>query len=141
MSVNRVVIQGNLVQDPDLKYMPNGKAVLEVTIASNRKWKDANGEQRSEATFVDCKAYDKRAEVIAKYFRKGRPVIFEGRLQTDQWQDKESGKTRYALRLVVSDIHFVGGGDDKGSQSTAQTSTARTAQPVASQPTDDEVPF
>jgi single-strand DNA-binding protein len=141
VSVNRVVIQGNLVQDPDLKYMPNGKAVLEVTIASNRKWKDANGEQRSEATFVDCKAYDKRAEVIAKYFGKGRPVIFEGRLQTDQWQDKESGKTRYALRLVVSDIHFVGGGDDKGSQSTAQTSTARTAQPVASQPTDDEVPF
>jgi len=141
VSVNRVVIQGNFVQDPDLKYMPNGKAVLEVTIASNRKWRDKNGEQKNEATFVDCKAYDKRAEVIAKYFGKGKPVIFEGRLQTDQWQDKESGKIRYALRLVVSDFHFVGGGDDKGSQPAAQTATARTSQPAASQPEEDEVPF
>jgi len=137
VSVNRVIIQGNFVQDPELKYMPNGKAVIDVTIASNRKWKDANGEQRSEATFVDCKAYDKRAEAIAKHFGKGKQVIFEGRLQTDQWQDKESGKTRYALRLVVSDFHFVGGGDDKpASQPAAQSATARTAQPA-----EDEVLF
>ena len=141
MSVNHTIIQGNFTAKPDLRYTSSGKAMLQTTVAVNRKYKTPQGENQEETTFVDVKAFDRRAETMAKYFDKGDQVIVEGRLVTDQWEDKQTGNKRYALRLVASGFHFVGGGQGKASQPAAQTANSRPAQVSNNQPTEDDVPF
>lgn len=108
-SFNRVVLAGHLTRDPQLKHLPGDKTVTEFGIAMNRKWKSAGGEQREEVTFVDCSAFDKRGEVIAEHFTKGKPILVEGRLKFDSWEDKQGGK-RSKLTVVVDNFSFLGDG-------------------------------
>lgn len=113
-NLNRVMLMGNLTRDPELRYTPNNNtAVAQIGMAINRKWKDQNGEQREEVTFIDCEAWGRTAEVLNQYLRKGRPVYIEGRLKLDQWQDKD-GNNRSKMRVVVETFQFIDskGGDD-----------------------------
>ncbi len=122
-NLNRVMLMGNLTRDPELRYTPSNMAVAAIGLAINRKWKNQQGEQQEETTFVDCEAWGRTAEVINQYLKKGRPIFIEGRLKLDQWEDKEGGK-RSKMKVVVETFQFVdsrgggegGGGDDGGSQ-------------------------
>lgn len=115
---NKILLMGNLTRDPELTYLPSNTPVVEFGIAVNRKFKKQSGEQGEEVCFVDCRSYGRTAEVINQYFKKGRPIFIEGRLQLDQWQDKEGNK-RSRHRVFVENFQFVesrGGGDEGGNE-------------------------
>ncbi len=116
-NLNRVMLMGNLTRDPELRYLPSNTPVVNLGLAVNRKWKNQQGEQQEETTYVDCEAFGRSAEVINQYLRKGRPVYLEGRLRFDQWQDRE-GQNRSKLKVVVENFQFIdsrGAGDSGGS--------------------------
>jgi len=105
-NLNRVLLMGNLTRDPELRYLPNNTPVVNIGLAVNRRWKNQQGEQQEETTFVDCEAFGRSAEVMNQYLRKGRPVFLEGRLKFDQWQDRE-GNNRSKLKVVIENFQFV----------------------------------
>ena len=106
-SFNRVVLMGNLTRDIELKHLQNDNAVASFGIAVNRKYKD-----KEETTFVDCTAWGKTAETMAKYLSKGKPVFVEGRLTLDQWEDKDGGK-RSKLKVTVENFQFIDSKSEK----------------------------
>src|SRR5207237_23615 len=99
-SFNRVILAGNLTRDPELRYTPKGLAIAKIGLAVNRTWKNEAGETKEEVTFVDVDSFGRQAEVIAQYFKKGRPILVEGRLRLDQWDDKQTGQKRTKLGVV-----------------------------------------
>ena len=150
---NRVILAGNLTRDPELKYTPKGSAVARIGMAINRTWKSETGEQREEVTFVDVEAWGRQAEVISQYVKKGRPLLVEGRLKLDQWDDKQSGQKRSKLGVILETFQFVGSapgrGDGPGGGEPVRqaASTAAASAPIASPeaegppPEEDDVPF
>jgi single-strand DNA-binding protein len=123
---------GNLTRDPQLKQTPNNMSVAEIGLACNRKFKSKEGEMREEVTYVDCEAWGRTAETMAKYLSKGKPVFVEGRLKLDQWQDKD-GNNRSKLRVVIESFQFI---DSRGDQSSTPPQAAATTAPPS-----DDVPF
>jgi len=109
-SYNKVILMGNLTRDIELRHTPSNQAVANFGLAMNRNYRTASGEDREEVTFVDCEAWGRTAEIMAKYLQKGRPVFVEGRLRLDTWQDKE-GNRQSRLRVVVDTFQFI---DSKG---------------------------
>ena len=101
MNYNRVMLGGNITRELELRYTPKGTAVLEIGLAVNRKWRDAEGQTREDTTFVECRAWGRQAEVIAEQFYKGRPIFIEGRLALEEWEDKETGKKRRKTLVIV----------------------------------------
>jgi single-strand DNA-binding protein len=94
-SVNKVILIGNLGKDPEVRYMPSGKAVANVTLATNESWKDKNtGEKQERTEWHNVVFYSPLAEIVGQYLRKGSSAFVEGRLQTRKWQDK-NGVDRY----------------------------------------------
>ena len=157
---NRVIIAGNLTRDPELRYTPGGLAIAKLGLAVNRKWKDQSGEQKEEVTFVDVDALGKQAEVIGQYLKKGRPILVEGRLKQDSWEDKQTQQKRYRLYVVLESFTFLdsgnreGGGDFGGGGGGSYSSGAPSARPRPQQsapppqsnagdmpPEEDDVPF
>ena len=106
-SLNKVLLMGNLTKDPELRYTPGGSAVTDFGLAINRTF-TSNGERKEETCFVDINVWGKQAESVSKYLQKGSPAFIEGRLQLDQWEDKESGKPRSRLRVVAERVQFIG---------------------------------
>ena len=165
-NLNKVMLMGNLTRDPELRYTPKGMAVTDIGLAVNRKYKVEN-EMREEVTFVDVTFWGKQAEVICQWMKKGRPLFVEGRLQMDSWDDKQTGKKMYKMRVVGEDFQFLGGkdsgggggdsqrGDDGGDQDEAPRSSRPPQRPAGqSQPArtesnafppgldeEDEIPF
>ena len=129
-SFNKVILMGNLTRDPQLKYLPNNTPVVEFGLATNRKWKDANGQDREDVCFVECAAFGKQAEVINQYCQKGRPLHIEGRLKYDQWEDKQGGGKRTKLSVVVENFQLLG---DRAGGQTGGAAPAP-AQPAPSTP-------
>jgi single-strand DNA-binding protein len=113
-SFNRVMLMGNLTRDPQLKYLPSQTAVVEFGLATNRKFKTANGEDREEVCFVDCTAFGRQAEVINQYCQKGRPLFIEGHLKFDSWEDKQGGGKRSKLSVVIDGFQLLGSRDGGG---------------------------
>src|SRR5438552_9721865 len=111
---NKVILMGNLARDPQLKYLPSQTAVAEFGLAMNRRWKDPQGQDREEVCFVDCAAFGKTGEMINQYFTKGKPILIEGRLKLDQWEDKQGGGKRSKLSVVIENFHFIGGPGEGG---------------------------
>lgn len=98
--VNKVIIVGNLGQDPEVRYMPNGNAVASVTVATSETWKDQQGQQQERTEWHRVVVFGKLAEIVGEYLRKGSQVYFEGKLQTRKWKD-QSGQDRYSTEIVV----------------------------------------
>ena len=151
-SFNKVILVGNLTRDPELRYTPKGTAIAKIAIAVNRKWTTETGEQKEEVTYVDVDAFGKSAETIGQYMRKGSPMLVEGRLRLDQWDDKSTGQKRSRLGVVLEGFQFLGGGQrsEGGPPSAPQRPAARPATPPPADsgsdmdgpPTDgDDVPF
>jgi single-strand DNA-binding protein len=112
-SYNRVILVGNLTRDPEVRYIPSGKAVCELGLAVNRTWFDkASNTRKEDTTFVDVTLWDRTAEIAGEYLAKGRSVLIEGRLQLDTWDDKETGKKRSKLRVVGEQMTMLGGRGD-----------------------------
>jgi single-strand DNA-binding protein len=155
-SLNKVILMGNLTRDIELRAVGGGgQQVARIGLALNRNYTTQSGEKREEVTFVDCEAWGKTAEIMAKYLTKGRPVLIEGRLKLDQWDDKDSGKKQSKLKVVVDSFHFVdskggggggGGGGDSGGdyedRPAVQTrGNARPASTSAAPIAEDDIPF
>jgi single-strand DNA-binding protein len=98
---------GNLTRDVELKYTQANTAVGSFGMAVNHRYKSASGEMKEEVMFIDCDAWGKTAEMMSKFFTKGRPVLIEGRLRLDTWQDKNDGSKRSKHKIVVENFHFV----------------------------------
>jgi single-strand DNA-binding protein len=115
-SYNKVILLGNLTRDPQVKYTPSGTALAELGLAVNRYWFDKQtNSRREETTFVDVTLWGREAEVAGEYLAKGRPVLVEGRLQLDTWDDKTTGQKRSKLRVVGERMQMLGArGDGTG---------------------------
>lgn len=147
---NKVILAGNLTRDPELRYTPKGTAVAKISVAINRSWKSETGEMKEEVTFVDVEAFGRTAENIGQYFKKGRPILIEGRLKLDQWDDKATGQKRSKLGVVLENFQFMdskgGGGGDTGadaprSRPAATAPKAPESSDEPPMPEDDDVPF
>lgn len=119
-SFNKVILMGNLTRDPEIRHTTGGSAVTEISLAVNRQWTDRQTKERKEeVTFVEVTLWGRTAEIAGEYLTKGRPCMIEGRLQLDQWQDKETGKNRSKLKVVGESLQLLGDrsdGDSGGSQ-------------------------
>jgi single-strand DNA-binding protein len=112
---NKVILAGNLTRDPELRYTPSGTAIAKFGLAVNRKWRDAqSNEMREEVTFVDIDAFGKQAETIGQYLKKGRPILIEGRLKLDQWEDKQTQQKKSRLGVVLESFTFLDSGTREG---------------------------
>jgi single-strand DNA-binding protein len=107
--INKVILVGNLGADPDTRYMPSGKAVTNIRIATSDSWKDKQtGDQQERTEWHSVVLFDKLGEIAAEYLRKGSQVYIEGSLRTRKWQDKE-GKDRYTTEIVAREMQMLGG--------------------------------
>jgi single-strand DNA-binding protein len=113
-SYNRVILVGNLTRDPQLKYLPSQTPVVDFGLAMNRRYKTAQGEDREEVCFVDVTAFGRQAEVINQYCQKGRPLLVEGHLKLDEWEDKNGGGKRSKLKVMVDNFQLLGSGPGGG---------------------------
>ena len=133
-NVNKVILIGNLTRDPQLKYLPSQMAVVEFGLATNRKFKAANGEEREDVCFVDCSAFGRTAEVINQYCQKGKQLYIEGRLKFDSWEDKQGGGKRSKLSVVVENFQFLGGREGGGGAPEGGGGEDQTPRPASSRP-------
>ncbi len=151
MSFNKITVIGNLGRDPELRYTPQGDAVCDFSVAVNDRKKDKSGEFQDVTTWFRVTLWRKMAENASKYLTKGRPVYIEGRLQVDEWQDKD-GNNRFTLNINATDMQFIGGrGDDfsndseGGSDSSDNVEEFTKSQNSGSSenatPADDDIPF
>ena len=107
MPLNKVFLMGNLTREPELRYTPGGAAVCEFGIAINRSY-TSNNQTREEVCFVDIVVWGKTGELCQRYLNKGSQALIEGRLQYDQWEDKNTGRRSSRLRVVADNVQFVG---------------------------------
>lgn len=153
-SFNRVILAGNLTRDPELRYTPKGTAVTRITLAVNRNYSTETGEKREEVSFVDVDVWGRQAETISQYMRKGRPLLVEGRLKQDTWEDKTTHQKQSKLKVVLENFTFIdsrgpdsGGGPDAprpprpAPAAAASAAPAAAAGPDAPPPEEDDVPF
>ena len=149
--LNKVFLMGNLTRDPELRYTPNGTAVADLSLAVSDNYTDRDGKQVERTLFVDVVAWQRQAETASEYLSKGRPIFVEGRLQMDEWENKE-GEKRTKIRVVARNIQFLGsrGDNEGGGRRPAQSEGAGRAAPSgpppgkASGPADvgeDDIPF
>ena len=122
--VNKVILIGNLGQDPEVRYMPNGKAVANITVATSESWKDQQGQLQERTEWHRCAMYARLAEIAGEYLKKGSKVYLEGRLQTREWQDQQ-GQKRYTTEIIVNEMQMLdgrnaGGGASMGAPSQPQ---------------------
>ena len=103
---NKVILMGHLTKDPETNHLPNSDTtVCNFALAINRKWKDADGNEREEVLFIDCAAFGRIGETIGQYLAKGRPIHIEGRLKLERWE--QDGQQRSKVRVIVEQFRFV----------------------------------
>jgi single-strand DNA-binding protein len=160
-SVNKVILVGNLGRDPEVRYLPSGDAVANITIATSSKYKNKTGEMVEETEWHRVTFFGKLAEIVGQYLKKGRPVYVEGRIKTRKYTDKD-GVEKYATDIIANEMQMLGGregmgepsgaGDEEGSSYSRPAPPARPAAaarpaPTAAKPSsgfddmDDDIPF
>lgn len=125
-SVNKVILIGNLGRDPETRYMSNGEAVTNITVATTDTWKDRNGEKQEKTEWHRVTFYRKLAEIAGEYLKKGRQVYIEGRLETRKWTDK-TGNERYTTEIIATDMKMLGSRSGSGSFETDEPATGSSA--------------
>jgi len=153
-SVNKVILIGNLGRDPETRYMPDGGAVTNVSIATTESWKDKNGEKQEKTEWHRVAFFGKLAEIAGEYLKKGSQVYVEGRLQTRKWQDKD-GQDKYTTEIVADRMQMLGsrqgmgGGEREGGGDREGGARPAAAKPAAGKPAagskfddfEDDIPF
>lgn len=148
MAFNKVILMGNLTADPEVRTTPSGQSVTSFSLAVNRTFRGSDGNRREETSFINCTAWGNTGETIAKYVGKGRQLLVSGRLQQRSWEDKETGKRRSAIDVIVEEFSFVNDGRGSGanaagsSQKASSQLPADTAEVDADEPIDlSDIPF
>jgi single-strand DNA-binding protein len=150
--INKVILVGNLGADPETRYMPSGKAVTNIRIATSESWTDrTSGDKQERTEWHSVVLFDKLGEISAEYLRKGSQVYIEGALRTRKWQDKESGKDRYTTEIVAREMQMLGG---RGGSGAGEPREPRAERPAGGEPRaasspppaddgafDDDIPF
>lgn len=138
--VNKVILVGHLGQDPEVRSMPSGQPVTSFRMATNRKWKDRDGNQQEQTEWHSIVCFGRQAEIAGQYLTKGRQVFVEGRLQTRSWEDRETGKKMYRTEVVCNNFQMLGGRGDYAEAPQERADFA--AEPdVDAGPNDDDIPF
>ena len=146
---SKAIITGNLTRDPELRTTPNGASVCSFSVAVNRVYRDSNGAQKEDVSFIDCSAWGKLGEMIGQYAKKGSGVLVSGRLSQRTWEDKNSGQKRSRVEIVVEDFNFTSAASDRGGervvsseQPEAQEEADFSADEMSDEPIDlSEIPF
>ena len=151
-SFNKVILAGNLTRDPELRYTPKGTAVAKIGLAVNRTWTGEDGQKKEEVNFIDVEAWGRQGEVIAQYMKKGRPLLVEGRLKLDSWEDKNTKQKVSKLKVVLESFSFLDSNRGEGGGAPEAPGAPRPARPAAAAPVaeplegdgppeSDDVPF
>ena len=148
-SVNKVILIGNLGKDPEIKYTPSGVAVAKFSLATNERYKDKSGEWQDRTEWHNIVAWQRQAEIVGEYVKKGNKLYVEGRLQTSSWEDKQSGEKKYRTEVIAQDLVLLGGrgeadADGARSRGAAVASNGPAPEPEAGEPahiTDEDIPF
>lgn len=143
--LNTIVIAGRLTRDPELKYISSGRAVCTVSIANTRFYKDKSGERKEDTTFIDATVWDKFAEYVGEKMAKGRPVLIEGRVKSESWDDKTSGQKRSKIQIMASRITPLDwdgyGNSDRGESKRQPTERPPAPREIEEPIPDDDIPF
>ena len=147
-SLNKVMLIGNLTQDPELRRIPSGTAVSTLRMALNESFQNKSGEKVERTVFLDVDVWDRQAETCQQYLSKGSPVLIEGRLQMDTWDDKETGQKRSRLKVRAERVQFLSGsrreGGDMRDTAPGPASAAATpayVEPLAKPSDEEDIPF
>lgn len=140
---NKVILMGNLTRDPETRNTPSGQSVTNFSLAVNRSWKGADGQQNEDVSYIDCVAWGKPGEIITQYLGKGRAVLVSGRLDQRSWDDKDSGQKRSKIEVVVEDFNFVGDGQGGGAPAggSSSSSDSGSSKPTAPANNDNDKPI
>ena len=111
--VNKVILVGNLGRDPEVRSTPSGQPVASFTLATNRRWRDKNGQRQEQTEWHNIVVWGKQAEIAGQYLTKGKQIYLEGRLQTRSWDDRQTGEKKYRTEIVCDNFQMLGtrGGD------------------------------
>lgn len=141
MAFNKVILLGNLTADPETRTTPSGQSVTSFTLAVSRTYRGADGNRKEDTSFINCTAWAQAGETIAKYVSKGRQLLVSGRLQQRSWDDKDTGKKRSAIDVIVEEFSFIndGRGNRSGadSSSSASSSNSSSSAPASNTPATD----
>lgn len=113
-SVNKVILVGNIGKDPEVKYTPQGTAVARFSVATSDRYKDKQGEWQDRTEWHSVTAWQRLAEIVGEYVKKGNKIYVEGRLRTDSWEDQKTGEKKYRTEIVANDIVLLGGRGESG---------------------------
>ena len=139
--INKVIVLGNLGSDPDARYMPNGNAVTNISVATTNSWKDKeSGERQEETEWHRVVFFGRLAEIVSEYLKKGSQVYVEGRLKTRKWEDKE-GNDRWTTEIVANDMQMLGERISSSSNSDSLSTPKRSGSEFATDDFDDDIPF
>lgn len=133
---SKAIITGNLTRDPELRSTPNGASVCSFSVAVNRVYRDSNGEQKEDVSFIDCSAWGKLGEMIGQYAKKGSSVLVSGRLDQRSWEDKTSGQKRSRVEVVAEDFNFLSNNNGERGGNGGSSFAASDAAPEEDVPAD-----
>lgn len=145
-SINKVILIGNLGKDPEVRYLPNGDAIANITIATTENWKDKDGQKQEKTEWHRVTFYRRLAEIVGEYLKKGASVYVEGRLETKKWNDK-AGIERYTTDIIANEMKMLGGkGGERTEESSGKSSKSESRAPTQKTGTgfddmDDDIPF
>jgi single-strand DNA-binding protein len=142
-SVNKVILVGNVGKDPEVKYSPSGTPIAKFSLATNEKYKDRSGEWQERTEWHNIVAWQRLAEIIGEYVKKGAKLYIEGKLQTSSWEDRESGTKKYRTEIVARDLVLLGShenssSDDRPNRNGNQNEPAYA---TSAEITDEDIPF
>ena len=129
-SLNKVLLIGNLGKDPEIRYMPSGDAIANLTVATSETWKDKSGEKQEKTEWHRVSMFGRLAEIAGEYLKKGSSVYIEGRIQTRKYTDKE-GQERYSTEIVANEMKMLGGRGAGGTTDMDKSGGARSSPPAA----------
>ncbi len=138
--VNKVILVGNLGRDPEIRSTTSGVPVANLSLATNRKWKDRDGNPQEQTEWHRVVVFGRQAEVAGQYLSRGRQIYVEGRIQTRSWEDRDTGETKYSTEVVCERFQMLGRRDGNGSADPTQGG-APTASDTGPEPEDDDIPF
>jgi len=139
-SVNKFIGIGNLTKDPDIRYLSNGDAVTNITIACNETWKEKSGDKQERVEYIRVTFYRKLAEIVGQYLKKGSSVYVEGRLETRKWTDKE-GIERYTTDIIASDMKMLGSRHGSAESNALEQSNPKQHTGTGFDDMEDDIPF
>lgn len=148
-SVNKVILLGNVGKDPEVKFTPNGTAVAKFSLATNERFKDKGGEWQDRTEWHNLVAWQRLAEIVGEYVKKGSKIYVEGRIQTSSWDDKTSGEKKYRTEIVLNDLVLLSGRGEGGGEARPRTTSdasmdqrpTHADEAQHSQITDEDIPF